>query len=95
MTRNKEKDLKKLANAFYKNLLFDDSCEYGYVGLDCKRPFGNSDVESDILEIIKWEPIGDDGYEPCYSSKQLEYARDLYVADLIPYLKKQWRKNEK
>jgi len=90
MARNKEKDLKRLADAFYENLLFDDLCEYGYVGLDCKRPFGNSDVEGDILEIIKWKPKGNDGYEACYSSEQLEYARHLYIDELIPYLKRQW-----
>ena len=29
-----------------------DFCEFGSVGLDCKRPFGNGSVHSDMAEIL-------------------------------------------
>jgi len=29
-----------------------ESCEYGAPSIDCKRPYGNSNVEPDIAEII-------------------------------------------
>ena len=83
--RNEQEDLKKLASAFYKEICFDDSCEYGSIGTDCKRPFGNSDVEEDILTIIGW---GSDG---SYSHEQIEYAKKLYCELLVPFLKEQWR----
>jgi len=49
MKRNLQSDLKLLADAFYDNLCYDDSCEYGSIGVDCKRPFGNSFVCCYIL----------------------------------------------
>jgi hypothetical protein len=85
------KDLAKLAEVFFQNLAFDPSCEYGSVGLDSKRPFGNSDVDADILEIIEAKPEGDDGDGPCWSSEQREYASTLYQERLIPYLQERWR----
>jgi hypothetical protein len=78
--------MEKLEQAFFQNLCIDN-VEFGGIGLDSKRPFGNSDVETDILEIIGAEPEGDDGYEECFSSAQREYARDLYSA-LIGWLQK-------
>ena len=89
-TTSEEEDLKVLAAEFFNELFFDDSCEYGNPGLDCKRPFGNSDVEGDILELLDLEQAGDDGDGPCWSSKQRKYARDLYRVKLVPYLKKAW-----
>lgn len=32
-----------------------DDCEYGAPAIDSKRPYGNSDVEGDIAEILGWE----------------------------------------
>lgn len=86
MERDKQTDLLKLADAFFKNLEYDNSCDYGSVGVDCKRPFGNSDVEGDILEIIDWKPEGNDGNGTCYASWQYEYARELYCSELVPFL---------
>lgn len=83
-SRNRNEDLAKLADAFFENLE-RNSIEYGGWGLDGKRPFGNSYVEGDILEIIGWEPIGDE-----YTQDQEEYASDLY-GDLGEYLRQQWR----
>lgn len=84
--------LERLATAFFDNLQIDD-CEYGAIGVDCKRPFGNSDVEADILEIIGQEPDGDDGDGPCWSSEQREYASTLYRDDLIPFLRRRWKEH--
>lgn len=88
MSRNEIKDLEKLSKAFYENLNVVN-IEYGGIGLDPKRPFGNSDVERDILDIIGWKMEGDDGYGPCYSRYQREYASYLYKTKLIEYLKSQ------
>ena len=91
MNKELERDLKKLADAFYSELQFSDSFEYGSPGLDGKRPFGNSDVEGDILEILGLKPEGGpDEDSSCYSIEQRDYARDLYTQKLVPYLKKQW-----
>jgi hypothetical protein len=81
--------LELLATAFFCNLERKDDCEYGSIGLDCKRPFGNSDVEGDILEIIGVEMTGDDGDGPCWSSNQREYAAGGYN-ELPAFLRKKY-----
>jgi hypothetical protein len=43
--RNINEDLMKLANAFFDNLQINN-CEFGGIGLNYKRPFGNSNVVS-------------------------------------------------
>jgi hypothetical protein len=82
--RCKSEHLLLLEKAFFQNLQ-RDNCEYGAIGVDCKRPFGNSDVEGNILEIIGAEMDGDDGEDPCWSSAQRDYAALLYD-NLIPWL---------
>lgn len=82
------RDLFVLATAFFENLEYDGSCEFGSIGVDCKRPFGNSWVENDILEMIGEESGEDNGD---WSEEQLEYARRLYQEALIPYLKDMWQ----
>lgn len=84
--RNKPNDLEKLADAFFANLR-TGNVEYGGWGLDDKRPFGNSDVEGDILEIIGWEPEKNDSYE------QREYASELY-AELGDYVAAEWQRRK-
>jgi hypothetical protein len=32
-----------------------DPCEYGAPAIDPKRPYGNSSVEEDIIEILGWD----------------------------------------
>lgn len=85
-------DLIKLADAFFDNILYDAHCEYGSIGVDCKRPFGNSDVEADVLEIIGRKPEGDDGEGPCWASHQREYAAELYTQALVPFLRAEWKR---
>lgn len=93
-TENKQEHLRLLAIAYYDALEFLDPYNVGSPMLDCKRPFGNSGYEADILEIIEAEPEEED--EPgmghgdgnmVWSREQYEYARQLYTQDLTPYLK--------
>lgn len=81
----KQDDMLKLEKAFFKNLIRGEY-EYGAIGVDCKRPFGNSDVPADILEIIGAVPEGDDGKAECWSSNQREYAAEMYDA-LVEWLR--------
>lgn len=83
MKRDVEKDLNALLKAFAENLEISN-CEFGGIGLNGKRPFGNSDVENDILTIIGWEI---EHYDEDILNEQYEYARDLYFNKLIPYIK--------
>lgn len=89
--RNKDEDVKKLAKAFFAYLTID-SYEFGGIGLDSKRPFGNSSPGDDILEIIGWEPVLCKHGEKIYSEEQEEYADGLYRKYLIPFLKDLGRK---
>ena len=86
-----DKHLGLLAVAFFCCIERREDGEYGSIGLDCKRPFGNGDVESDILEIIGVEPTGDDGDGPCWSSNQRKYAAGLYN-ELPKYLQRKFLK---
>jgi len=46
------------------NVKYSGHCEWGYVGLDCKRPFGNGDLVGDMAKILGIEPVPtDDGEE--------------------------------
>lgn len=85
--RNKGADLEKLANATIENLEFRNDFEYGAPGLDQRRPFGNSGVEEDIMEIIGMKPVADD----YFSEEQKEYARSLFCNELVPYMQKRWK----
>lgn len=89
MDRDETKDLETLADAFFSSLIISQY-EYGGIGVDPKRPFGNSDVEGDMLELLACEPEGDDGDGPCWSSMQRGYVTDLYQGKLIPFLRAQW-----
>lgn len=81
----KDKHLALLAQAYFENLTYQENgyggqTVIGHVGVDFKRPFGNKDVTGDILEIIGTEMEGDNGDEPCWSSKQNAYAVELLKA---------------
>lgn len=41
------------------NVRWED-CEFGAPAIDCKRPYGNSDVVGDIIEILGWPFAGED-----------------------------------
>ena len=85
--RNRVHDLWILADAFFDSLQ-RDNVEYGGWGLDSKRPFGNRGVEGDILEMIGWEPEGNDGEVECFASFQRQYAAKFYD-DLGNFLEEQ------
>jgi hypothetical protein len=54
-----------------------DGCEYGAPAIDCKRPYGNSDVVGDIAQILGWpRPDGDDWDWP--GPEASERARKLH-----------------
>ena len=71
-TRNYDDDMMVLTRAFVQNLQ-RDNFEYGGWGVDCKRPFGNSFVEGDILRMLGIA-AGEDGY----TAEQRGYAASLY-----------------
>ncbi len=80
--RNKEKDYLALEKKFWEHIGFDSE----RIGLDMKRPFGNSDIIGSILRIIGGEETDDDGE---WSESQREYAEKLY-AGLAGFLKKKY-----
>ena len=82
--RNRTEDLDKLADAFFENLERGD-CEYGGWGLDDKRPFGNSSVGLDILELLGWETDSDEEYDEAE-----DYAHAIYD-DLGDHLRARWK----
>jgi hypothetical protein len=89
--RNKESDLKKLANRVIEEIYFDNSCCYGAPTMDCKRPFGNSfGIERDILEIIGWDCV-DEESNPSGYDEQIRYARELYTEEVVPYIQRRWK----
>lgn len=76
--------LEILVNEFYETLE-RGKCEWGAWGQDDKRPFGNSDVIEDILEIIGVIYIADE----CQNDWN-DYACELY-SHIGPYVKEQWK----
>jgi len=53
------------------------NCEYGAPEIDPKRPYGNSDVENDICEILGKQMVEVD-YEEKYSTEDLQYAKKIH-----------------
>jgi hypothetical protein len=55
-----------------------EDCEYGAPSIDCKRPYGNSDVEEDICKILGKEKV-DAGGELQYLTKDLKEAAKIHL----------------
>lgn len=72
-TEDHKKLIKELNFVEYKN-----GGDYVYIGVDGKRPFGNSDIMQDVAEILKWKLPNDD-----LSEKQYEKAKQLLKE--LPY----------
>jgi len=87
---DKERHLELLAAAFWENIRFNNAAYYGYVGLEDRRPFGNSNVEYDICHIIGLISNVDEYGLADYTTEQLYYAEKLYRDDLVPYLKSKY-----
>ena len=83
----KPEHLKLLAKA---NWRYED-CEYGAPAIDCKRPYGNSSVESDIAEILGWKLFENKDGETQLSREQSDKASDLHheLVDVIKQIIKE------
>lgn len=58
-----------------------DRCEFGAPAIDPKRPYGNGDVLSDMMEILGEDPQGVDDYgDPTYSDAQAGYYMQLHTS---------------
>lgn len=57
-----------------------DGCEFGAPAIDCKRPYGNSDVLGDIGEILglQPDPATERGAECDFSDEQRSRMRVLH-----------------
>lgn len=79
-------DMLLLSDAFFENIYSG----YG-IGLDGKRPFGNSDIAGDVCEIIGY--LEDEDGEMClaFSDVANEYAMFLYHS-LPDFLLASWKK---
>lgn len=57
-----------------------ENCETGAPAIDCKRPYGNSDVPGDVAEILGWH-IDDGGHARDESRERaLELHRETQTA---------------
>lgn len=62
---------------------WDDECEWGAVSSDPKRPFGNSNVEGDVSEILGRE-VGHDEARRLSIEMSAIVQRAVYSAVLAP-----------
>ena len=53
-----------------------DDCEFGAPAIDCKRPYGNSDVYNDIAKILEIKGIMVDENEG-FSQEQINLMNEL------------------
>jgi hypothetical protein len=60
----------KLLNRMYTSW---GDCEYGAPSIDCKRPYGNSDVPNDIYEILDWDKSETEEYEKDETEERVGY----------------------
>ncbi len=80
----KQVHLDLLQRGFYR---YDDGCEFGSIGLDCKSPFGDNSVVLDMAEIlndmeyIKAYELEDEDDEDFLTEKEIFYT-DLYCNEL-------------
>ena len=77
----KEEHLKLLKRAYVSW----DNCEFGAPAINCKRPYGNSDVLSDIAEIINFKPKieynedeDEDEDEVYFSPEEEKYLKSIH-----------------
>lgn len=71
----------------HANVRWED-CEYGAPAIDCKRPYGNSDVEGDIYKLLNgermpehWESVPKETSDYFYKlHKETETALQVVLA---------------
>ena len=54
-----------------------DDCEFGAPSIDCKRPYGNSDVYNDIAKILEIEGTIVDDRE-VFSQEQINLMNEVH-----------------
>ena len=55
-----------------------NDCEFGAPAIDCKRPYGNSDVIGDISEIIGIKPLTNKHGERFFTDQQYAVMEALH-----------------
>lgn len=60
------------------NISYDAYAEYGAPCVDPKRPYGNSNVEGDIAEILGWELFEDADGDRHLSAEQRDAAERMH-----------------
>jgi len=62
-------------------------CEQGAPEIDPKRPYGNSDVEGDICELLGIQRVSVN-YEEGFRTEDLEYAAKIHkeMGNVIKYI---------
>lgn len=79
-----------------------DDCEFGAPAIDCKRPYGNSGVESDIAEILGWEydPENDEQCEKIGEAarkihREMQTVLQIVLVHAMPLLAGFYRKSDR
>ena len=74
-----------------------NDCEFGAPEIDPKRPYGNSSVEQDILEIIGFEEIDEERFKFILEGKEYilkgEDKYNIELEDEEELCKKLWKLN--
>ena len=75
-----EFELKQEHLDLLKEVFIDwQDCEFGAPAIDCKRPYGNSDVFDDIAEIINLKKKNNYDYEEeTWNEEAMNYMEDLH-----------------
>lgn len=55
-----------------------DSCEFGAPSIDCKRPYGNSDVKMDMVDILGYKVFEDSYGEKHLTKEQSDFLDKLH-----------------
>jgi UPF0288 family protein (methanogenesis marker protein 3) len=70
----REEHLKLLRNMFVRW----DNCEFGAPAIDCKKPYGNSDVYEDIAKILGIKGFEDSEGDISFSKEQVDLMNILH-----------------
>ncbi len=66
----------------HANVCFDPNCEWGSVGLNCKRPFGDSDLITSMAKILEVTPVETDDEEVHWPKNTSSRMKKLYEEEL-------------
>ena len=75
----KEEHLKLLRNVH----IGWDKCEFGAPAIDCKKPYGNSDVYEDMAKILGIKGFEDSDGEISFSKEQVHCMDTLHRESMI------------